>query len=515
MDLKKRALKFLFSRFFILGLLFIAQAALLIWIVLRARAYGHIVAEVFYVVSIIMAIWVLSRDMHPTYKLAWIVPILIAPLFGGLFYLLFGTHGFRRDKLIDKFAPYLGTDTSPQNTEVLEKLLLLDQDAGLQAYFMERVSGSPVYDRTETRYFPSGELFFEQLKEDLMHARRYIFLEFFIIEEGVMLDEILEILEFKAGQGVDIRLLYDDVGSAARVSSSFPARLRERGIKCQVFNARGLKLSFILNNRDHRKIAVIDGLISYTGGLNLADEYINKIQPFGHWKDVAVRLKGEATWSFVLIFLQMWCFADKSAPKSLDEYRADPAELTRISSDGYVLPYADSSPITRIPVSKHAFLNAIQDAERSIYIATPYLIIDAEMQTALCLSALMGLDVRIVTPAIPDKKLVFEVTRANYLELLRAGVKIYEYTPGFIHAKTMIVDGESAVVGTCNFDFRSFFLHFECGTFMYGSRAVYELLQDFMHTVSISKEITLEDQLAVSVPRKILRRILLAFAPLL
>lgn len=516
MDLKKRARKFFFSRFFVLGLLFFVQACLMVWIVMRAQAMGHIVAEFFYVVSVIMALWVLSRDMHPTYKLAWIVPILILPLFGGMFYLLFGTHGFRKKRLIDKLSPYLqDKELMQQDPQVLKQLEAFDGDAALQASYIRNMAAYPVYSRTKTEYFSCGEDFFEQLKKDLHAAKRCIFLEFFIVEEGLMFDEIADILEQKAQEGLDVRLIYDDVGSAARVSSSFASQLNKRGIKCCVFNARGLKLSFLLNNRDHRKIVVIDGRISYTGGFNLADEYINAISPFGYWKDSAVRLEGDASWSFTIIFLQTWGFASQEASIDFAQFMPPLEEQALFESDGFVLPYADSSPISNVTLSKYAFLNAIQDAEKSIYISTPYLIIDSEMQTALCLSAEMGIDVRIITPAIPDKKAVFEVTRANYLELLKAGVKIYEYSPGFIHSKTMMVDKQLAVIGTTNFDYRSFFLHFECGAFLFGSSAIDQLSADFEKSFLISKEISLQEQLAISVPRRIMRRTLSAFAPLL
>lgn len=513
--IRRRLGIFFQSRAFVLGLLAIAQLGLMIWMVLKVSAYGHFVAEICYVVSIFMALWILSRDMHPTYKLAWVVPILTVPLFGGLLFILFGTHGFQRQKLIKNIAPYLRGDfSSSQDPRILQELEMIDCDAALQAHFMQRVSGAQVFAHTRTRYFASGEDFFEQLKKDLMQAQNFIFLEFFIVDQGVMLTELLDILKIKAAQGVEIRFLYDDVGSAVKLPRNFPSMLREAGIQCLPFNVRGLKLSFVLNNRDHRKIVLIDGKLAYTGGVNIADEYINKIQPFGHWKDSALRLKGSAAQSFIPMFLQMWEFSAQKKDEAARRYYPEDS-CEDIPNDGFIMPYADLSPITHVPVSKHAFLNLIQDAKHSVYITTPYLIIDSEIQTALCISALMGIDVRIITPAIPDKKLVFQVTRANYLSLLKAGVKIYEYTPGFMHSKTMVIDNTCAMVGSCNFDYRSFFLHFECGVFMHSSQAVHELYEDIVQTCKISQEIKLEDQINLPVYQRIARSVLSAFAPLL
>lgn len=611
----KRFLTFLQSRFFVLGLITTIQFIVLVLIVMKATAYGHMIAEACYVLSLIMVIWILSRDMHPTYKLAWVVPILAFPLLGGAFYLLFGTHGFKKDRLKKRAEPFLTSqEIKPQSlrSETLEELKGCNSDAYLQAQFVRSVSGSPLYRNTQTRYFPSGESFFEQLLKDLRGARHFIFIESFIIEEGFMFDSLRQVLEQKASEGVEVRLLYDDVGSAPRVPSNFYKQLEKTGIKAAVFNARGLKLSFMLNNRDHRKIVVIDGNVGYMGGVNLADEYINKVTYFGHWKDAALRLKGDAVQSLVVFFLEMWGFAtltqedefthflsftdhqaqltttprapefeaegshqaytlqelklqraDKKearssrhklqsipqflqsyvkseqdekqeqddqdalgtgSPQSASEARrgdigSDQRDISGVSGDGahdgFVLPYADSSPLTDIPVSKYSFMNAIQDAKESIYIMTPYLIIDSEIQTALITAALMGIDVRIITPAIPDKKLVFEVTRSNYVELVKSGVRIYEYTPGFIHSKTLVIDDKIAVIGTCNFDYRSFFLHFESGVWLCESAAVHELTVDFQSTFACCREVTREDVESIPLVRRMARSVLSAFAPLL
>lgn len=485
-------------------------------IVLKMQVYGHLIAEGLYVFSVIMVVFIITRDMHPSYKLAWVIPILFVPLFGGMFYLLFGTHAFRRKKLVENVAPYIEPEeVRPQDPEDFQALQDESLDASLQAQFIRNVSISPVYQHTETEYYPSGETFFEALKDDLRKAKKYVFLEFFIVEKGVMLNEILDILEERAKAGVDVRLMYDDLGSSARVSTKFPQELEARGIHVQPFNARGMKLSFVLNNRDHRKIVVIDGCVSYTGGANLADEYINARTYYGHWKDSFVRLEGAASWSFAIIFLQMWGFASSTREPSLVPFMPVCDDQAVFKNDGFVIPYADSSPINGIPVFKYSIINAIQDAKESIYIMTPYLILDSETQTALKVAAEMGLDVRIMTPGVPDKKYVYEVTRANYQSLLESGVRIFEYSPGFLHSKNMLVDDSLAIVGTCNLDYRSFFLHFECGAWMYESKAVYQLRNDFDETFEVCREVTLDEMAQVSVAHRLGRSVLSAFAPLM
>lgn len=511
-----KILRLLRSRFFILAILLVVQVALMVYIVLKAKVYGHLIAEALYVFSAVMVVFILSRDMHPSYKLAWIIPILLLPLFGGMFYLLFGTHAFRRKKLEEAITPFIEPEeVRPQDPDDAMALSLHSEDAYLQSKFIGAATQSPVYRRTQTRYFPSGESFFEQLKEDLRKAERYVFLEFFIVDYGTMLDQILEILEERARAGVEVRFMYDDVGSAACVSPNFPQELAARGIKGVPFNARGMKLSYTLNTRDHRKIVVIDGAVGYVGGANIADEYINAITRFGHWKDAFLRLEGEAVWSLAVIFLQMWGFVTDKREDDLQRFMPTYERQALFIDDGFVQPYADSCPISGIPAFKYSMFNAVQDAKNHVYIMTPYLIIDSETATALQVSASMGIDVRIITPGVPDKFYVHEVTRSNYLELLRAGVRIYEYTPGFIHSKTLLVDDKVAVVGTCNFDYRSFFLHFEVSAWMCGSSAIEGLKADFVRTFPQCKEITLEEMEATSVPRRLVRSTLSAFAPLM
>jgi cardiolipin synthase len=369
-----------------------------------------------------------------------------------------------------------------------------------------------VYVHTQTDYFPSGEAFFERALRELEKAEHYVFLEFFILRQGVMFDPIIEILERKARQGVDVRLIYDDLGCFMSLPPDYRRQLQRRGIKCIVFNPFTPLLSSLQNNRDHRKILSIDGKVAFTGGINLADEYINAYERFGHWKDAAIMLEGEAAWSLTLIFLQMWNLEQKQK----DDYRAfypwkdKPCE---ISSDGYVQPYADS-PIDEENVGENVYIQIINNAKNYVYINTPYLVVDENLTSALTLAAKSGVDVRIITPYRWDKKLVHMTTRSYYHQLVSAGVKVYEYSSGFNHSKTFVSDDKVATVGTTNLDFRSLYLHFECGVWLYKNQAVQKIKEDFLKTIPISHQITREN-CAGNAFLRVVQDILRLFAPLM
>jgi cardiolipin synthase len=328
-----------------------------------------------------------------------------------------------------------------------------------------------------------------------------------------MWQSILQILEEKAALGLDVRLIYDDFGCASTMPKEFQMSLRRRGIRCEVFNPLIPVTSVLLNNRDHRKITVVDGYIGFTGGVNLADEYINRLERFGHWKDTGVMMRGEAVWSLTVMFLQMW---STLARETIDYRKFRPHEWHEhpFEHDGYVQPYGDT-PLDHETVGENVYLNIINRAKEYVYIFTPYLIVDNEMITALCLAAKSGIDVRIVTPGIPDKKLVFLLTQSYYDRLIESGVRIFEYMPGFIHAKSFVCDDKIATVGTINMDYRSLYLHFECGVWMYESRAVMQLKQDALNTFSLCHEITLEECEQKKKRTLIWQSVLRLFAPLL
>jgi cardiolipin synthase len=382
-----------------------------------------------------------------------------------------------------------------------------------QARYLEEYAHFPVYTNTETEYFPSGEAFFERLMEELKKAERYIFLEFFILRRGVMLNPIIALLERKVREGLDVRIIYDDLGCFLSLSSGFKQHLERNGIKCIVFNPFKPILSSLQNNRDHRKIVSIDGKVAFTGGINLADEYINAYERFGHWKDAAIMLRGEAAWSLTLIFLQIW---NMSLNKKGDDYlsyyprRDGPGPAV---SDGFVQPYADS-PVDDENVGEHVYIRIINNAREYVYINTPYLVVDDNLLSALTLAAKSGVDVRIITPHRWDKWFVAITSRSYYRQLVNAGVKVYEYTSGFNHSKTFVSDDSIATVGTTNLDFRSLYLHYEVGVVLYHSKSVMAVKEDFLKTIPVSHQITLAD-CARNVFQQVIQDLFRVFAPLM
>ena len=351
----------------------------------------------------------------------------------------------------------------------------------------------PAYMESDSTYYPSGEEMYADMLHDILQAKEFIFLEFFIMKQGRMFDTIMDALEKKAKQGVHVRLIYDDMGCIDEFPLYFYKDLQRRGIHVACFNPFRPFLSVIMNNRDHRKIVVIDGKIAYAGGMNIADEYINIIERFGYWKDGGIRITGDAVWSFTTMFLEMWSFVTKGK-EDFSKFKVienDNVALQK-AGKGFVQPYGDC-PLDKRYITEAVYLNLINHARKNIYIFTPYLILGSEIATALINAARSGVDVRIVTPAIPDKKMVFLLTQSNYENLIHGGVKIYQYTPGFIHSKCFVVDDEYASVGTTNLDFRALYLHFECGVLMYKTESVHKLTEDALKTFEISREILLEE----------------------
>ncbi|HWP69193.1 MAG TPA: phospholipase D-like domain-containing protein, partial [Rectinemataceae bacterium] len=377
---------------------------------------------IFYAVSIILSsaavIWILNDNSNPAYKLAWIIPILIFPIFGGLFYLVFGRIRLNKNLKMEMIASADRIGSVRSEDRAFEALEAANPQAARQSRYLSTNAQSPLWDHTATEYLPTGEIAFERLLGELKKAERFIFLEYFIIEEGVMWKAILGVLSEKARQGLDVRVMYDDLGCSAKLPSGYNRRLEALGIKCAVFNPMKPYPSPNLNHRDHRKIAVIDGSVGFTGGLNLADEYINKVERFGYWKDSAIMLKGDAVWSLTLMFLKIW---SHMKGEEADHLRFKPV-LEGIESDGFVQPFGDS-PLDDEPVGENVYLNLMGQVKDYLYITTPYLILDNEMLTALALAAKSGVDVRIITPHIPDKWYVHAVTRANYKALVDSGVR--------------------------------------------------------------------------------------------
>ena len=507
----KKLLYILFHRSVFVALALIAQIAALFIMVMLFSVY----ADTFYwfciLVSVAAALAIVCSSMEPAYKIAWLILILPFPVFGGIFYLLIGGGTIpkrtrrRMQGILDKSAQALQDDFKADD------LLPLGGDAAGQAHYLEQYAACPAYTNTETEYFPVGDLAFPRMLEELEKAEKYIFLEYFIIQPGLFWDSILAILERKAAQGVEIRVIYDDMGCMFTLPRDYNEILTAKGIQCRVFNRFVPVMSLRLNNRDHRKLMIIDGKVGFTGGINLADEYINAHERFGHWKDSAILLEGDAVWSMTVMFLTMWdhcCGWDES----FDRFRPPAAPVRPWT--GYVQPYTDT-PLDRETVGQAVYLNMIAKAKKYIYITTPYLVIDVATNTALCNAAKSGVDVRIITPQIPDTRYVFEVTRAHYPPLLQAGVRIYEYTPGFIHAKNFVVDGRFATVGTVNLDYRSLFLHFENGVWLCEAPCIQDICRDFHETLKLCEPFSLRRFKHLNILLQLYRSILRLFAPLM
>ncbi len=438
-------------------------------------------------ISISVVIYIINGNKNPAYKLIWSVIILLFPVFGGLMYLFASlqssTYLFKKkaSKANEAVVPYF-----KQDSKIIEEANITDSAISAHTSYLSKHASFPIYKNTAVTYLDCGEVKFEYLKAEILKAEKFIFLEYFIIQEGLMWDSILKLLIAKAKEGVDIRIIWDGMGCMSTLPKNYDKVLEGLGIKCMVFNPFIPLATVVQNNRDHRKIAVIDGHTAFTGGINLADEYINAYERFGQWKDAGVMLKGDGARSFTLMFLSHW-YMNHPVDKNIDEFLA--ADIFANKVTGYVQPYADT-PLDSECVSELVYFNLINKAQDYIYIMTPYLIPDNELLTALCYAAKSGIDVRIITPHIPDKWYVHQVTRSHYGVLINAGVKIYEYTPGFIHSKVIVSDDRIAAVGSVNFDYRSLYLHFECASLIYDSPAILDIKRDFTETLKVSEEIT-------------------------
>lgn len=498
--------------------LMLLQVSFLVFAYIQLKEQYFHIQLVLTIISILVVLYIINRPINPAYKLAWSVTILLIPIFGGLFYLLLSVnntrHKFRQSirQAVEESKTHLVQDTT-----VLDEIQQISKHAVPQAAYIHNLAKYPVYKNTSTEYFPTGEALYIRLLEELEKAEHFIFMEYFIIHDGIFWNSVLDVLKKKARNGVDVKIIYDDMGSVRTLPANYYEELREYGIDCYCFNPFNPTLSLRLNNRDHRKITVIDGHTSFTGGINLADEYINQRQKLhGYWKDSGIMLKGEATWSFSVMFLQLWQHVT-GQPVDYEKYHVKPSDFPqdcRKNTDGFVQPYADN-PLFSEVVAENVYLNMIHRATRYVYITTPYLIVDNEMITALVLAAQSGIDVRIVTPRVPDKKTVFMMTRSFYEPLTKAGVKIYEYLPGFIHSKTMIVDDNYAIVGSINLDFRSLYLHFECAAFLYHCEEINAIKEDVLETISVSEEMTYESCLQMNKPYRLWLSLLRLYAPLL
>ncbi len=487
------------------------QVALIVFSAIYLISYFWWIYFVFEALGFFVCIYITSRDMNPGYKLSWCILVLIIPAFGVLMYLLIGRqHTPRRvRKRLGKASDATQVLLNLTNADLLSNRSSLNPTGSTCADLVLNSASYPVYGNTETKYYALGDEFFPDLIADLKSAQKFILMEYFIIDPGKIWDEVEAVLIDRARAGVDVKLIYDDVGCMFTLPRKVLKRLRAAGIKALPFNKITLSFDMRLNNRSHRKITVIDGTVAYTGGNNIADEYANERVRFGHWKDTQMRFEGEAVWSFSVMFLSFWHIL--SNEKII---YTDYAQLSAKPATGYVQPLS-SGPGRNDHLIESAFINLISTAKRYVYITTPYLVLDNETQTALINAAKSGVDVRIMIPHIPDKKIIYLVTKSFVPLLMKSGVKIFTYTPGFIHAKMMIVDDERAFIGTCNMDYRSFYLHYECGALLYNTASIQDMKTDFTNTQSECHEITHEEANNVTVFTRLARSLLRLAAPIM
>ena len=463
------------------------QVAWIIGLAVRLTNYYAVISTLASILGLLLVFRVYGLQINSAYKISWIILILMFPIMGACLYLMFGRTGalgsMRKwfDKVHAAYAHLL-----PQDEQIVDKLEMADGTLARQSGYLRRGAGYPVYQNTDVEFYGDTTRALEAQKEALRNAKKFIFMEYHAIEDSVAWKGIEEILEEKAAAGLDVRVFYDDMGSIGFISKEFMEKLRRKGIQCKVFNPLIPILNVFMNNRDHRKITVIDGKVGFTGGYNLANEYFNLTHPYGEWKDSGIKLTGDGVRSLTLIFLEMWNATQREQEDPIP-YLLKSAY--RSAEAGFVQPYADS-PLDGERTGENVYLNMIKGAKKYVYITTPYLIISDEMQRTLTLAAKSGVDVRIITPRIPDKPLIYKVTRSYYAGLAAEGVRIYEYTPGFIHSKQMVCDDEVAVVGTINLDFRSLYLHFENACWFAGCRAVAEVRHDFEKMFPICQEVT-------------------------
>ena len=510
---KKSILNLIFSRVFVLVVLVAVQLIAFGATVTFLRDYANYIHALFLVLSVIVVIFIINGEGNTSFKITWMLLILITPIVGTAFY------GYMKMELGTTFLKKRLKDLSKstktymlQDKEVLEELRLSKPaNANLASYMTNQIA-FPTCRNTTVKYFASGEEKFEELKKQLKQAEEYIFMEYFIVEKGSMWQEVLDILKEKVWQGVEVRFMYDGMCSLYLLPTHYDKELRRAGIKCKQFNPVRPVLTSYQNNRDHRKICVIDGKVAFTGGINLADEYINVKERFGHWKDTAIMVEGEAVQSFTMMFLEMWNITEKRE-EAYERYLT-PKESEIKRELGFVIPYADS-PFDEQNVGEHVYLHILNHAKKYVHIMTPYLIIDDDMLSALQYVAQCGIEVIIIMPHIPDKWYAFAVARTYYECLMKAGVQIYEYTPGFVHAKVFVSDNDTATVGTINLDYRSLYHHFECGAFLYNNPVVWDIEKDFQETLKKCQRITMQDVKNRNWMEKICGRVLRLIAPLM
>jgi len=469
--------------------------------------YANIIFEI---VKFISIIYIIYKPVNESYKIIWIILLMFVPVLGFTAYMLWGNNGTPKQlkKKIQKERKKAKKILIPNN-DIYETIK--NKERKKEANYLLNVTDYPIYYNDNAKYFDVGDKYYENLKQDLLNAKKYILLEFFIISAGKMWDEIYEILKQKSKENVKIYIIYDSLGSLLKKPKKLNKQLEKINVNVLPFNPLTPFIRSYINHRDHRKIVVIDGLIAYTGGINIGDEYINIKSRLGHWKDCGVRITGESVKNLIVIFFKLW---NINAKKQINYTKYIEEIKDTKTKHGYIIPYSDN-PLYKWNPSENTYINMIKNSKKYVYIMTPYLILDRETNQALINASLSGIDVRIMTPYIPDKKLVNACTKSFYGELLSAGIKIYEYKPGFIHSKTIVSDDEVAYIGTTNFDYRSFYLNYECGIWIYNTKTELEIKKDFIKTLEKCEEIKLEEWSKRKIDVKILEALIRLISPLL
>ena len=505
----KQIIRILSSRIFKISFLIVLQILILCTLFWFLSITSNLFIIVTNILNIVLVIYVFNSKVNPGYRILWIIVILGIPYIGGICYILFAQKkvpaalsGIQTTKLIEENLLSYDPSIAKDNT--------LDIHYKRQFDYIQNQSGFPIYKNTNLNYYGDINDLLKQLLIDIRSAKHFIFIEFFIICEGYMFNSILDELLKKVREGVKVYMLYDDAGCLTTLPSDFESKLNDLGISCLIFNKLKPRLYVHLNNRNHRKIIVVDNEIAYMGGFNLADEYINKYKKYGEWKDCGIRLNGEAVYNCTVMFIQFYNAISKNDKLKYNDFKFD----CKISNPYFVLPFSDS-PTDDENLGFNTHLNLINNAKKTLYIQTPYLILDSTLLEALCRASKNNVEIIINTPHIPDKPLVLEVTRNYYKELLEANIKIYEFTPGFLHSKVLVADNNIALIGTINMDYRSYFLHYECGVLINDKHTINDIVKDFNDTIALSQNIKISDIDNISLYKRVLRLGLNVVSPLL
>jgi cardiolipin synthase len=525
MMLGRRITRRIYNRNFMIVILLLFQFILLGVSFVLLSQYIHYIYLINLIMSFILAVYIVNRQESPEFKIAWLTFMCLLPVFGIFYYLYFELNpkwkknATKAEKLIKDTAYLL----EGQDQSAIKAAHDIPDQVGF-LNFLQKKGPFPVYAETDVTYYDLGEKGFEAIKTALRNAKSYIFMEYFIVSPGNLLVELIEILKERAEAGVEIRFMYDGFCHTRTLPADFPIRLRELGILVHVFEPLSPFLSTDQNYRDHRKITVVDGKVAFTGGFNLADEYVNYTHPYGHWKDVVVKLSGDAVKTFVILFLQNWHLNGEQKKDDWEAYIAAdlvrpadsgrPEETNSSPGKGFIVPYADS-PNTHNEIGETVYLDILNQAKKYVWITSPYLILGSVVLKAITYAAERGVDVRIIIPHIPDKKIPFMIARSFYPELIQSGIKIYEYTPGFIHAKIFVSDDRIAAVGSYNMDSRSFYLNYEVGTWLADCPAIKAISEDYEKTLQDCQAIELSDYKLFSFQSRLIGKVLRILGPLM